>query len=299
MKNKVLITDIQRFSIHDGPGIRTTIFFKGCPLLCSWCHNPETINFRNELVYTVNDCLLCGDCLKACTEKAITIDGKSLSINRNVCNLCFQCTEVCPSGALLPAANQFDNKMLVSEVLKDISWYKDGGGITLSGGEPLVQYAFLKEFLPMAKANGLHIAVETCGYWNYNLIEDILEMIDLFLFDIKLIDEKRHIQYIGKSNKTIIANLTALIKARRSVQLRMPVIPDINNDDNNLAKTCELIKSLKLDSIVLLPYHNFGEGKLLKIDSPLKPLNKDSLSEKDLEKVKDFFKTSCIEPLLT
>ena len=225
------------------------------------------------------------------------MNEESLLIDRAICNLCLECTRICPTEALSPAAKYFDSKMLFKEILRDIDWYEGGGGITLTGGEPLVHEKFLEEFLPLAKTSGLHITAETSGCWNYKSLEPILGMINLFLFDIKIMDDEKHIQYIGKSNKTILDNIRALIKAGHNVQVRMPVIPGINNDDDNLSRTCDLLKSLELNSIVLLPYHTLGEGKLSKINSPLKSLNKDSLSKQDLEKVKDFFKFRGISPL--
>jgi pyruvate formate lyase activating enzyme len=294
MPKETLITDIQRFSVHDGPGIRTTIFFKGCPLRCKWCHNPETLQFENELVYTKKECILCGDCKEACAEKAVSIIKDKVYIDEKKCTLCLECTQVCPSRALEPAAKKYNSTDLAKEVLRDQDFYNTDGGITLSGGEPLVQAQFLEEFLPLVK-NATHVAAETCGYWSYEALNNVLNMIDLFLFDIKAAESKRHEELTGKPNDMILKNLEKLIKDGRQVQVRMPVVQGFNDDTDNLAKTSDLLKSFGLKSITLLPYHTLGEVKLAKINSDISPLNIRSMSKKELGKISEFFKSCGIE----
>ena len=272
---KALITDIQRFSIHDGPGIRTTVFFKGCPLRCLWCHNPETIRFENEPVYTVRECIGCGDCVKACPQKALKPGAQGIECDYSLCRQCLglACAEVCPSGARSPAAKAYDADALLCEVMRDKDFYGDDGGITLSGGEPLAHPEFLKEFLPKARAGGLHVAAETCGYWSPKSLGPVLGLIDLYLFDIKVVDAGLHEALTGKPNKLILENLKMLVSRGHSVWMRMPFVPGKNDGEENLGQTADLAASLGLNSVWLLPYHAMGESKLLKINPPVPPLN--------------------------
>ncbi len=298
MSNKALITDIQRFSIHDGPGIRTTIFFKGCPLACKWCHNPETIRFQNELIYSARDCIGCGDCVVVCQEKAIILADEKLTINREICKTDFKCTDICPGMALKPVAHEYDPSRLLEKVMRDLDWYDDTGGITLSGGEPLVHAEFLKEFLLSSKEKGLHITVETCGYWRFETVKPLFDMTDLILMDIKLMDQNKHIEYTGKSNELIIHNLRQLIDKGYPVDIRMPVVPGVNDDNENLNKTCELLTSLSIPSIVLLPYHTLGKSKIPKIDYKHQQIQKDALSKEALDRVRQIIESSGIEAMV-
>ncbi len=294
MSKETLITDIQRFSVHDGPGIRTTIFFKGCPLRCKWCQNPETLRFENEIVYSKRECIQCNECEASCTQNAIHITENGASIDEDLCTLCFECTEICPSRALEPAAKMYDSSLLEQETLRDKDFYSTEGGITLSGGEPFAHISFLEEFLPFVKSE-CHIAAETCGYWSYEALSDVLNMIDLFLFDIKAAESKRHEELTGKPNAMILENLERLLSDGHQVKVRMPVIPGFNDDEDNLVKTVTLLKSFGLNSIALLPYHGLGESKLAKIHSDLSPLNIASLSKEELAKTVDFFGSSGIK----
>lgn len=262
---EALLCDIQRFSIHDGPGIRTTLFFKGCPLACRWCQNPETISFGNEPVYSTVDCFSCGDCAEACPESAISTAGGSLELDRRICSRCLKCTEVCPTGALTPAAKKYTPGELLAEVLRDVDYYDGGGGITLSGGEPLSHPVFLKAFLPQVQEKGIHVAVETAGYVPAAHFDDLADFDDLFLFDLKVMDGERHRALTGRSNGLILDNLRRLVGRGGDVNVRMPLIPGINDDAANLEWTARLLDSLGLTAITLLPFHRLGEGKRVKI----------------------------------
>ncbi len=270
---EALLCDIQRFSIHDGPGIRTTLFFKGCPLACRWCQNPETISFGNEPFFTAAACLLCGDCAEACPESAISVEGDGLEFARSRCRNCLECTKVCPAGALAPAAQKFAPEALLAEVLKDIDYYGGGGGVTLSGGEPLAHPAFLKAFLPLVAERGIHVAVETAGHVPAAHLTEMADFVDLFLFDLKLIDGERHRSLTGRSNGLILENLDRLVRRGGNVNVRMPLIPGINDDEENLRLTARLLGSLGLPSITILPYHGLGLGKLVKVNAPFEPVS--------------------------
>lgn len=271
-KTEVLVCDIQRFSVHDGPGIRTTVFFKGCPLACRWCQNPETIAFGNEPVYSAETCILCGDCATTCGSSAIEIRGSSLALDRSRCETCMECTEACPSGAMSPAARPYDADALLHEVSRDAHYYGEEGGLTLSGGEPLVHETFLTEFLPRAREAGLHIAAETAGHLPSEQLGRLAGLIDLFLFDLKSADEGRHKALTGRSNRLILENLKVLVSHDRRIEVRMPVVPGHNDDEDNLERTARILASLGLSSMTLLPYHRLGQGKFVKIEAPYEPI---------------------------
>ena len=283
---KALITDIQRFSIHDGPGIRTTVFFKGCPLRCLWCHNPETMRFENEPVYTARECIGCGDCVRACPQKALKLSPQGIVTDWARCRACLECTRVCPSGARSPAAREYDGAALLVEALRDLDFYQEQGGVTLSGGEPLAHPQFLKEFLPQAKARGLHVAAQTCGQWPAKSLEPVLDLIDLYLFDIKAVDPVLHKALTGKTNELILENLGMLASLGHDLWLRMPFVPGKNTGTENLEALAKLAVSLGKSSVWLLPFHAMGQAKLLKINPPVAALDLPSPTQEQLDAAK-------------
>lgn len=284
-----LICDIQRFSVHDGPGIRTTVFFKGCPLRCLWCQNPEALRFENELVFSANRCIACGECAKTCPIQAIRFDHGP-RIHRDKCDACFACAEVCPGRALEPAAREYSPEALVRELTKDREFYEPEGGVTLSGGEPLARPEFLRELVPRIKRENLHLAVETCGHFHWEALEPVLLRIDLVLFDLKAWSEDLHRKLTGRDNRLILANLKRIIAQGIPRRLRMPLIPGLNDAEDELRRIAKFVKELGETEIFLLPYHRLGESKLQKLASELKPLGLASLSESDLQKRADIFR---------
>jgi len=267
-----LVCDVQRFSIHDGPGIRTSVFFKGCPLACRWCQNPETIAFGNQLLHSRADCIACADCVQACPHGAVEMNAGRPVIDRSACQVCLTCVQACPTAALAPAARPLTPAALLAEVLRDADYYTPDGGLTLSGGEPLAQVRFLSAFLPLARAAGLHVVAQTAGHWQPDALAAVLVQVDLFLFDLKVIDEARHRALTGRSNRRILSNLSALVLAGRALEVRMPVVPGHNDDLDNLEKTAALLAGLGIGEITLLACHDLGRAKGAKLDCPPDPI---------------------------
>lgn len=263
---KASIFNIQKFSIHDGPGIRTTVFFKGCPLQCIWCHNPESQNSGKEILYDKNKCTLCGSCIKICQNNAIEIKDNDLEMNMDKCTFCGDCTVSCINSARQIAGKEYTMDEVMKEVLKDRVFYKNSkGGVTLSGGEPLIYAAFVEELLMKLKKENIHTAVDTCGAVDFKVLERISEYTDLFLYDIKSTDEEKHILYTGVSNKNIIENLIKLSKIHNNINLRLPIIEGINADENHIFEILKLIKNTNIKKINLLPYHDIAMHKYEKL----------------------------------
>lgn len=261
--DKNLVTNIQKFSVHDGPGIRSIVFFKGCPLSCKWCSNPENIHIEPELVYYPIKCISCGFCQDACSEGANAIIDGSLVFDKGKCVNCCKCAQVCCAKAREIMGREYTIEELIKELDKDVPFYKkSGGGITYSGGEPLLHPEIIAQISPHYQEQGITSAVETCGYVAWENIEQTLSVIDLFLFDLKFVDSQKHIDYCGQSNKLILDNLTKLC-AIKDVIVRMPIIPGINDTEKDLELAGEFLKEISQDIeyVNCLPYHNLGTAK--------------------------------------
>ena len=258
-----LTFDIHRFSLNDGPGIRTTVFLKGCYLRCEWCHNPESQSFKPQLSFNSEKCLHCFECVKVCPNNVHKIKSDRHFVDWNLCDLSGKCIEVCPSGALKIIGINTEVDFIISEVMKDKKYYdKTGGGITISGGEPMAQFEFTKELLMTAKEKGIHTVLDTCGYGELDHYKQILNFVDLFLFDYKFTDEKLHKTYTGATNKEIFSNLDYLYNNGASIILRCPLIPEINDSEEHLRGIKEIIKRYpRLESVEIMPYHSMGRDK--------------------------------------
>ena len=257
------VFDIKKFSIHDGPGIRTTVFLKGCPLSCVWCHNPEGISPSPEIHHWVNRCIACGDCAEVCPQNAIVfVDGKR-SWQTQLCARCGACTVVCPAEAVQRLGDRMTVSDVLTEIEKDTVYYdRSGGGVTFSGGEPLSQVGFLAALLQACQAVGIHTAVDTCGFATLEGIRKIAPLTDLFLYDLKFIDAKRHLRYTGVPNDLILNNLRELAISAKEIIVRIPVIPGINDDPGNISGTGAFLASLEnVQRVDLLPYHNTASDK--------------------------------------
>lgn len=284
---KGTVFDIKKYALHDGPGIRTTIFFKGCPLRCLWCHNPEGQAPQPEIFLKASRCLKeCRECLPVCEQRAISKKNNSPVINRLLCIACGKCAEACPSGALEIAGKEMSVEEVMAEIEKDVIFYQEsGGGISFSGGEPLLQVEFLDAILDGAKEKNIHTTVDTSGFASFASFEKIAGQVDLFLYDIKLLDDRRHKKYTGVSNKIILKNLKRLAKRRKNIIVRIPLIPEMNDDEENILSTAAFLQSLKsISHISLLPYHAWGKEKYPKLDKAVcygrtQPLPKESVEK--------------------
>jgi pyruvate formate lyase activating enzyme len=258
-----IVFDIRKFSIHDGPGIRTTVFLKGCPLQCAWCHNPESQSAGPELIMHPNRCLRCGACAEACPEDAIRLEANGPVTDLARCEVCGLCTDACFSGARELAGREMTAVQVMASIERDRPFYDEsGGGVTFSGGEPLLQPEFLSELLRSCRSSEIHTALDTCGYAPWGVLDRIRGDVDLFLYDVKAIDDDQHRQLTGVSNRVILENLRALSGHGHAIILRVPLIPGINDGDDNIRRTGALATSLPAPvSVEFLPYHRIGVEK--------------------------------------
>lgn len=255
-----MIFNIQKCSIHDGYGLRTLVFFKGCLLKCKWCANPESQSYKTEIMEFPMRCVGCGLCREVCAKKAIEIDG---SINRGICNNCNKCTDICYAESKSIVGKEYTIEELYREIEKDKPFYEIyGGGVTFSGGEPFTQGKYLKDILKMCKEKSIHTTIESCGYAEYEGFKEALEYIDDIFIDIKHIDEKKHIEITGKSNKLIFENIKKITKHNIPITIRTPIVPGYTDEIENIKGIAEFICKLEMiKEYELLPYHNLGESK--------------------------------------
>ncbi|PIU22826.1 MAG: glycyl-radical enzyme activating protein [Chloroflexi bacterium CG08_land_8_20_14_0_20_45_12] len=288
MKNqeqKGLIFNIQRFSIHDGPGIRTTVFMKGCPLRCRWCSNPESQNPYPEIMTYDVKCIRCGKCEQICPMNAITISQKGRKIARTQCTLCLKCAEVCPTGAISISGKYMTIEEVMKEVGSDKLFYQNsGGGVTISGGEPLSQWEFVLQLLKECKQEGLHTALDTCGYAPWHILEKVLEHTDLILFDIKHINSSQHRKGTGKGNRLILDNAKRTA-AKVRTWLRFPLIPGYNDSDEHVREVAELATKIRVEKVSILPYHEWGKAKYEKLGRRYPFKNTQTLSDWHIQKL--------------
>ncbi|MEM0245764.1 MAG: glycyl-radical enzyme activating protein [Thermoplasmata archaeon] len=298
---KGLIFNIQGYCIHDGPGIRTTVFFKGCPLRCIWCQNPEGQLFRPEVFLNKSKCTGCGRCILVCQNHAVTIkEGKS-NTNRDLCKGCGKCAEVCPNGARSIVGKWLTVEEIFEKVKKDKIFYdSSGGGVTLSGGEPLLQHEFAYNLLKLCKSSGINTAIETSGYVEWPILKKILEYCDLILYDFKHMDPVLHKKHTGVSNELILENAKRIC-SELSIPMwaRVPIIPGYNDSFENLEKIAKFIAELPKGSVIqvnLLPYHKLGEGKLDLLERPLLSIN--TPSQERITEIKKIFESHGLKTLI-
>ncbi len=261
------IFNIQRFSVHDGPGIRTNVFLKGCPLRCIWCHNPEGLKREPQIRFSPEKCIGCGDCKSVCNGTAHKFENNFHMFDFDVCEGCMTCPKYCPADALEADGEIRDVDFVINEVLKDLDYYKtSGGGLTLSGGEPFYQPEFAIEILRTAKSMGIHTAVETCGMVPSSVMEAASPFVDVFLYDYKATGEEEHKRFTGASQKQILENLRLLEKLGSNVILRCPIVPGINDNEKHYMGIADTAtNNLAIKEINIMPYHSFGIGKGIKV----------------------------------
>ena len=257
------VFNLQRYSLHDGPGIRTTVFLKGCPARCLWCHNPESQAFGPEVIRVETRCASCGTCETVCPHGAPPPGS-------GVCTACGACVEACPAGARELVGRETTADEVMDEVARDRIFFQDsGGGVTFSGGEPLAQLQFLRALLEGARGRGLHTAVDTCGFAPRQDLLDLVPLVDLFLFDVKLIDDTRHRELTGLPTGPILDNLRALVEAHPSVWVRVPIVPGHTDGEADVAAIAALVDELPgVRHVSLLPFHATGGAKARRLGRP-------------------------------
>jgi pyruvate formate lyase activating enzyme len=286
---KGTIFDIKRYAVHDGPGIRTTVFFKGCSLRCQWCHNPEGIERKHEIMFRPERCAEdCRQCVIRCPRKAIVKKTEVIHIDKDRCDLCGVCGEVCVYEAIEWVGRDVTVQEILDEVGKDRVFYDEsGGGVTLSGGEPLVQSGFLLELLDELGKRNIHTALDTSGFVPYKILEKAGQKVDLLLYDLKIMDGNKHQAFTGESNALILDNLRKISADGKEIIIRMPVIRGINDDEENIHRLAEFLHTCRnVKEIDLLPYHKGAEGKLRRLMKKSVPLDFEAPAEERLEAIK-------------
>jgi pyruvate formate lyase activating enzyme len=261
-KVRGVVFDAERFSLHDGPGLRTCLFFKGCGLHCGWCSNPESQRRTTDIAVFVNQCFGCGDCLLECEPGALKLEAGKVHWTESVCDRCGNCVRVCAANAIQTIGEELGATEALGRILRDAAFFRQGGGVTLTGGEPALQPAFAEAVLRLAREEGLHTAMETCGYAPWSDYEPLLPHLNLVLFDIKHMDPVRHKQATGVDNERILENARRIADSRVPTIIRVPLIPGFNANRQDLSAIAGFVNGLKnVREIHLLPYHTLGRAK--------------------------------------
>lgn len=287
---KGITFNIQKFSIHDGPGIRTTVFFKGCPLRCEWCSNPESQIKNVQILHDQSKCSYCLSCVAACPNGAITHEDNKIIINEDKCVGCLTCVNSCPNRALSYEGDYQTIEEIVDICMQDIDFYEEsGGGVTISGGEGMSQPEFLKRLIAELKRNSVHVAIETTGYVKKETFEELARELDLLLFDVKHYDREKHYNGTKVYNDLIVENLKWAIDNGIEVLPRIPVIPDFNDSLEDAEGLAKLLVEVGAKKVQLLPFHQFGEKKYELLNRNYKYKNKKALYPEDLEEYQKIF----------
>jgi pyruvate formate lyase activating enzyme len=303
------IFDIRRYSINDGPGIRITIFMKGCPLRCAWCHNPESQSPEVQKLYTVSKCIGAKDCIEVCPNKALTLTPEGIVTDTAACNLCGLCAEACPSKAIEMSGKLFGVEDLMQIIERErVHIEHSNGGVTFSGGEPLMHPEFLIEMLKACGEKGLHRAVDTCGFASTETLLEVAKHTDLFLFDLKLMDPVQHKKWTGVDNRLILKNLKVLAETGVSINIRIPFIKNINSGVEEITEMAEFIAGLSFKNresefatpvqkmlVNLLPYHNIASGKYKKLEMFYDSAAMDEPTSEELKTAAEIFEKYGIE----
>lgn len=287
---KACIFNIQKYSIHDGPGIRTVVFFKGCPLRCLWCSNPESQDPKIQIIWDKKKCIKCLHCIDICPQKIISLSDNNIEVHSKKCDDCLKCVNSCSNEALSVEGKLLTPEQIMKEVMKDEVFYEESnGGVTLSGGEVLMQHKFASQLLKLLKEKNIHTAIETTGYISNKVFSQFIANVDLLLFDIKHYDREKHLKATNVYNDIIIENLKYAVKSGKDVIIRIPVIPNINYSLEDAKGFCKLLKSINVKKINLLPFHQFGQKKYTLLNKPYAFHNIKQLHEEDLFEYKNIF----------
>ncbi len=282
-----LVFDIKKYAIHDGPGIRTTVFFKGCPLHCQWCQNPESWDKHPELGFRTGRCVRCGQCVEVCTRHATTFNNGQPSTDPDKCTLCGECVDACTAGAREIIGREMTVDEVITEVEKDAVFYEQSnGGVTFSGGEPLMQPDFLLALLNQCKTYGIHTAIDTSAYVEPQIIEKVADKTDLFLCDLKHMDSDMHERFTGVGNDLILDNIKRLSEAGKEIIIRIPVIPGFNDDQGNIEATGQFAASLPhISRIDLLPYNRGGKEKSARLSPDYKIMQAETPDDEKMSSI--------------
>lgn len=288
VKHGALVFDIKRYAINDGPGIRVTLFLKGCPLACRWCHNPESISPKVQKMYSKNKCIGCGECVSICPVQACELSSDGIVTDDSICLRCGQCAEVCPARATEMSGHYESIDELLKVIENERPFFdQSGGGVTFSGGEPLLYPEFLTEILDACGRLQIHRTIDTSGLTSTRTLLEIAKRTDLFLYDLKLMDSEKHKQWTGVGNSRILQNLQALAKSGAEIQIRIPLIKGVNSDERNIEATAVFVAALSgpRKTINLLPYHNLAGGKSAKLGQDYDPGIMTEPDEEELARV--------------
>ncbi len=287
-----LIFDIKRYAINDGPGIRMTVFLKGCPLNCQWCHNPESLSPDIQKFFMAGKCIGCGECCRVCPVQACTLTAQGVVTDKNLCSLCGRCAEVCPTLATQMSGRHQSVDELIKIIEKERPFFdQSGGGVTFSGGEPLLYPDFLIEALKTCSRRQIHCAVDTSGFVTQETLIRVARHTDLFLYDLKMLDADKHRQYTGVDNRLILDNLTVLAESGAAIQIRIPLIGGVNDDNDSIAASAAFIAGLPGEKkpVNLLPFHDAARGKDLKLGQARDLSRLCEPNQADLMRVIDLF----------